>query len=275
MVNWMKATVFFADILGFSTLARLPRAIPALEALSDVARLLSKDHALAQYLQCPVWHQRYSLSDSIFMVGSEPVAAAAAAAEFFFNLAYYDATQNIPVLMRGALTIGEVRRTRPVFPETAKANLVGEAVVRAVRLENIGVKGPRLMVSKEVADCLKSSSTKWLLDRTSEGPYELLWLLPPEAAVTNGLMIADVARAAIRLALSAASDRDGGAAHYVSYLDLVVRSLLRLKSRFPEVADMVVEKALIRKLAPRLRRAFARHPAIAQDAARRLAGLLR
>jgi hypothetical protein len=114
MVNWMKATVFFADILGFSTLARLPRAIPALEALSDVARLLSKDHALAQYLQRPVWYQRYGLSDSIFMVGREPVAASAAAAEFFFNLAYYNATQNIPVLMRGALTIGEVRRTRPV-----------------------------------------------------------------------------------------------------------------------------------------------------------------
>jgi hypothetical protein len=88
--------------------------------------------------------------------------------------------------------------------------------------------------------------------------------------VTNGLMIADVARAAIGLALLAPSNSDG-AEHYVSYLDLVVRSLLRLKSRFPEVADMVVEKALIRKLAPRLRRAFARHPAIAQ----RLAGLLR
>ncbi len=68
MVNSMKETVFFADVLGFSSRARLARAASAIEALSDVAHILSKDHAVARYLQLPVWRQRYALSDSIFLV---------------------------------------------------------------------------------------------------------------------------------------------------------------------------------------------------------------
>ncbi len=155
--------------------------------------------------------------------------------------------------MRGAITIGEVRRAQPIFPETATANLVGEAVVRAVQLENSGTKGPRLMVAKEVADCLRSSSARWLLDRSPGCPHELLWLLPPDGAVTDGQAIGDVAAVAVRLALMATPGSEG-AQHYLAYLDLVMRSLLRLKRRFAAAARAAVEKAQIRKLETRLRR---------------------
>jgi hypothetical protein len=250
MVNSMKETVFFADVLGFSSRARLARGASAIEALSDVAHILSKDHAVARYLQLPVWRQRYGLSDSIFLVGSEPLAAAAAAAEFFFNLAYYNATQASPVLMRGAITIGEVRRALPIFPETAKES---EAVVRAVQLENSGTKGPRLMVAKELAECLKASSARWLLDRAPGCPHELLWPLPPDGAVTDGPAIGDVAAVDVRLTLMATPGSDG-AQHHLAYLDLVMRSLLRLQRRFPAAARAAVDRAQIRKLETRLRR---------------------
>src|SRR5208282_5242284 len=131
----MEAAVFYADILGFAQLATRPRARGALEQLSDVAHLLSTEDSLAKYLQRPVWRRRYGLSDSIFLVGDDVIEASAAAAAFFFNLAFYNATQNVPALMRGAITFGEVRQTRGIFPETGKENVVGEAVIRAVKLE--------------------------------------------------------------------------------------------------------------------------------------------
>lgn len=246
----MSVTVFYADVLGFSNLSALPSAAAAAEALSDIAHILSTDHALAQYLQRPLWRQRYALSDSMFLVGRDPVAASAAAAEFFFNLAYYNASQDRPVLMRGAITFGQVRRTKPIFPESGKANLIGEAVVRAVQLEGSGVKGPRLLVSSEVVKLLKKSRLKWLVDKRPGCPDEVLWLLPPEGTAADGLMIADVAAVAVRLALAAESE---AVDQYAAYVDLVVRSLLRLRERFPEAANVCVEGARIGKLEPRLK----------------------
>jgi hypothetical protein len=253
MVNLMKAALFYADILGFSALAARPGARRALEQLSDVAHLLSTEDSLARYLQRPVWHARYGLSDSIFLASDDPVEACAAAAEFFFNLAFYNAGQGVPVLMRGAITFGEVREARAIFPETARKNLVGEAVVRAVQLERSGGKGPRLLISTEVAQTLRESKLKPLLDGAKKGAGELLWLLPPEISTANGLLIGDVVAAAVRLLLSA---RRGSPAfdHYVAYLDLCLRSLLRLKRRLPEVADVAIKKGDIKKH----RRALAR-----------------
>jgi hypothetical protein len=253
MVNWMKATLFYADILGFSALAAWPRARRALEQLSDVAHILSTEDSLARYLQRPVWRTRYGLSDSIFLVGAAPIEACAAAAEFFFNLAFYNATQSAPVLMRGAITFGEVRRTRAIFPETAPANLVGEAVVRVVQLERSGAKGPRLLISAEVARALKKSKLNSLLDTTEDGAAELLWLLSPDVSLTDGLLIGDVVAAAARLALGSAYRREA-VEHYIAYLDLCVRSLLRLKRHLPEAAEVALRKAAIKKLRHRLDR---------------------
>jgi hypothetical protein len=273
MVNLMKAIVFYADILGFSKLARRPRARGALEQLSDVAHLLSTEDSVAKYVQRPVWRRRYGLSDSIFLVGDDAIQAPAAAAEFFFNLAFYNATQDVPTLMRGAITFGEVHQTRGIFPETAKENVVGEAVVRAVQLERSGAKGPRLLISPEVAQALKQSRLSPLLDSTREGVLELLWLLPPDVSLTDGLLVGDVVAAAVRLALS--PSRREAAPHHIAYLDLAMRSLIRLKRYDPEAAEVAIRKAAIKKLRDRLDRALNRPEDDAQSTRQALARLLR
>jgi len=65
---------------------------------------------------------------------------------------------------------------------------------------------------------------------------ELLWLLPPDPAAANGDMIAAVAQAAVGLFERHHSSDSRIAAHYVGYLDLVTRALLRLKGRNATVA---------------------------------------
>jgi hypothetical protein len=208
---------------------------------------------IAKYLQRSVWRERYGLSDSIFLVGKDTIEASAAAAEFFFNLAFYNATQDRPVLMRGAITLGEVHRTGPIFPETAKANLVGEAIVRAVELEKSGAKGPRLLVSAEIAAALRKSKLKSLVDRTTAGTNELLWLLSPDVHRAEGLDVGDIVAAAARLALNAGVN-SAVREHYASYLDLAIRSLLKLKTALPEAADLALKKAQIRTLRVKLSR---------------------
>jgi hypothetical protein len=270
----MKAPVFYADILGFAELAIRPRALGALEQISDVAHLLSTEDSLAKYLQRTVWRRRYGLSDSIFLVGDDVIEASAAAAAFFFNLAFYNATQHVPTLMRGAITFGEVRQARGIFPETGKENVVGEAVVRAVKLEKSGAKGPRLLISPEVAEALKKSKLNSLLDTTRDGACELLWLLSPEISLTDGLMVGDVADVALRLALSPAAGRET-ALHYVAYLDLAIRSLLRLKRYAPEAADIAIKKASIEKCRDRLDRVLDRLGSDGQSTRSALARLLK
>ena len=221
------ATVFFADILGFSAMASTPGAQPAAGALADMARLFRADK-LGRHLRG---------------------TAAAEAAGFCFDLAFYNsASLEGAVLLRGALTFGEVRELDPLFPETGKANVVGEAVVRAVVLEKSGPKGPRLLVSDELAARLDT----WLLDRPDGGPSELLWLLPPEGDPVNPEMIGDVARSAVELFLRHSTG--GAAAHYAAYLDLVARSLLRLRARERERAALAIERSGIRRASPALER---------------------
>jgi hypothetical protein len=243
------AVVFFADVLGFSALSRVANATPAIDALSDLATLFSTQSSIARYLQAPAWRRRYGLSDSIFLVADDPRAACAAAAEIFFNLAFSNSQSDDAVLLRGAVTMGDVREIGPLFPETAVANLVGEAVVRAVRLEKSGAKGPRLLVSDEVVGALPADFASWMVDRTAEASAELLWLLTPDPNATEPLMIGDVCGAACRLMLAQLKDAEA-APHLVAYLDLLARSLSRLRQRDASAADATLATFDFRAVRP-------------------------
>lgn len=251
-----RAVLFFADVLGFSHMASQPGAGRALSALTDVARLF-KDDAVGRVLRGS-WKSRYGLSDSLMLVGSDAATAAADAARFAFSLAFYHSeTPEGAVLVRGALVSGEVRETGPLFPETGRANLVGEALVRAVLLEKGGAKGPRLLVSKEVARRLST----WLLDDSTAsdaqgGGAELLWPLPPEPDLPDADLIGAVARSAVTLFERHAQGEAGE--HYTAYLDLVARSLLRLREDHPAVAKAVVESSRLARAVPLLERLLRR-----------------
>ena len=243
------AVVFFADVLGFSARSRAATAAPAIDALADLATLFSTQDAIARYLQAPVWHRRYGLSDSLFLVADDPVAACAAAAEIFFNVAFYNSQVDDAVLLRGAITEGEVREIGPLFPETASANLVGEAVVRAVQLEKCGAKGPRLLVSDEFVSALPADLAGWLLDRVPEEPAELLWPLAPDPKGAEPLMVADVGRAATRLLLTQWQDEEA-APHLVAYVDLLARAVERWRGRDAKAAEAVLANADFRRVRP-------------------------
>jgi hypothetical protein len=241
--------VFFADVLGFSALSRAANAAGAIDALTDLATIFSTRSNVARYLQAAAWRRRYGLSDSIFLVADDPTAACAAAAEIFFNLAFYNSQAEDTVLLRGAITMGEVREIGPLFPETASANLVGEAVARAVKLEGCGAKGPRLLASDEVVGALPAEFTSWMLDRTAEGPAELLWPLAPDPKAAEPLMIADVCRAATRLLLRQWQDAEA-APHLVAYLDLLARALERLRERDANAAQTTLAMVDFRAVKP-------------------------
>jgi class 3 adenylate cyclase len=242
MVKTMVKTVLFADVLGFSNLAKTPGAGGAADALSDLAHLLSSEDELVKILHSSAWTERYGLSDSIFLVSPEPVQACRAASELFFDLAYVNHQVEAPVLLRGAITIGESLRVKPIFPDSATANLVGEAVVRAVKLETAGPKGPRLLLSEETAQAWEGSEqpASWLLNRDTKGQAELLWLLPPDPDSANGLLIGEVCRTAFRLARANGAHPSFGC-HYIGYLDLAVRSLERLLEHHPKEGAIAIQ----------------------------------
>lgn len=222
----MLSTVFFADVLGFSAVSLNDAAI-AEQALDDVALLFSNQEEITRLLQIgDPWTARYGLSDSIFLIAEDAVAAAEAAARFFFRLAYLNASVSSRVLMRGALVRGEVRQRVPIFAESAKGNVVGEAVVKATMLEKSGAKGPRLLLDDAVAAELAGKPGAWLLDET-EGPKELLWILPPDPRRIDLALLRPVVGAAADAFLNAPEHI---AEHYVAYIDLVLRSLLRLRT---------------------------------------------
>jgi hypothetical protein len=273
MVNSMNRTVFFADVLGFSALSRTPGALGAADALSDLALLLSSEDELATLLQSPVWAERYGLSDSIFLVAENSVRACAAAAEFFFNLSYVNHTAETPVLLRGGIAFGEAIQIRPIFPESAKFNLVGEAVVRAVRLESDGPKGPRLLLTEEVAQALETSAQaeSWLLNRNEQGTAEVLWLLPPDPAQANGIQIGEVCRTAFRLAKKHGSHPAFGY-HYRGYLDLAVRSLQRLLATVPKEGATALKISGLKEEAPSLTPLLSTPETILLDRLRSLTG---
>jgi hypothetical protein len=253
MVKMVK-TVFYADLLGFASLSAAPGAAPAVDALSDLATIFSQASDLAHFLQASAWTRRYGLSDSIFLVADDPAQACAAAAEIFFNLAFYRSPNGDGPLLRGAIAHGEVQEVGPLFPETASFNVVGEAVVRAVRLEQSGAKGPRLLLAPEVRDALyagPADGPRWMAD-TDGGVDELLWILPPEPREFDALAIADVIRAAANLLTRMAADVSAASAvaHALAYVDLTARALLRLRERSPAVgADTIAYARVTRRRA--------------------------
>jgi len=228
--------VFFADILGFGALSLVPGAEGAQDALSAVSGLLDRSDVLGDLLNWPGWEERYALSDSLFLVSSDVEGAVAAAAEVFFNLAFITHAGSAPVLMRGGLAQGEAFQVPPIFPASAKANLVGAAVVKAVRLEGSALKGPRLFLDEATADQIQRSSAnvKDLLNRQGDS-WDLLWLLPPVLTRANGELIGQLCQRIIALV-----ERHGRtpsiAQQYLGYLDLMVRSLVRLSEQSPEQA---------------------------------------
>lgn len=227
------STVFFADVLGFSALS-VTDAASAEQALDDVALLFSDQHEITRLLQVgDPWTARFGLSDSIFLIADDAAAAASASARFFFRLAYLNSSIPTRVLMRGALVQGEVRQRGPIFAESAKGNVVGEAVVKATMLEKSGAKGPRLLLDDAVAAELAGQPAAWLLDET-EGPKELLWILPPDPGDLDVSHLRPVVGAAADAFLNAP---EHVAEHYVAYIDLVLRSLLRLRSVDRSMAD--------------------------------------
>jgi len=244
----MSSVIFFADVLGFSALSTNDVG-RAERALDDVALLFSDQDEITKLLQLgSPWTGRYGLSDSIFLIAANAPAAASAAARFFFHLAYLNASVSERVLMRGALARGEVRQCGPIFAESAKGNVVGDAVVKAVGLEKSGAKGPRLLLDDGVASELSGSPVSWLLS-DEEGPKELLWILPPDPADVDPSHLRPVVAAAAEAFLNAPNDV---AEHYRAYVDLVLRSLLRLQVDHRDVAKALIDSIDSHAIARRL-----------------------
>src|SRR3990172_2127185 len=139
-----REAVFYFDVLGFRHMAA-GTADAAVDALSDLAEILRIPEI---FDRTGDWSRRYALSDSVFLTRQDPVEALRCASELVFNLVQLSAAREEPILVRGALTFGEVRHVRGIFlTATDPANLVGEAVVEAVALsEAYGLKGPRILL---------------------------------------------------------------------------------------------------------------------------------
>jgi hypothetical protein len=230
-----SGAIFYADILGFADKAAAGES--ALDALSDLALILSDRDEISKLLQegAP-WKERLGLSDSIFLVADDAVAAARAAAELFYQLAYLNASrpQNA-VLLRGAIATGEYEVLPAIFAESATKNLVGAGVVAAVRLESSGVKGPRLLLDEASAALIKSSGLAYAL--RSADVAEMLW---PIIDMADGIDLANlrpVFRGACNVILEGL--RTEAADHFVAYAELIGLCLDRLADR-----DAAMAKAL-------------------------------
>lgn len=87
-----------------------------------------------------------------------------------------------PVLFRGGLAFGDVLETAPMGlfnnQKTTVGNLMGEAVVRAVRIGEMGVKGPRIVFDKSVYEQLNNDARLYCREMPEEAfkdYYEILW----------------------------------------------------------------------------------------------------
>jgi len=263
----VDSLVFFADVLGFSELSRQGASSGAARALDDIALLFSDHQEIAQHLNAgSPWTERYGLSDSIVLLALDPVAAVTAASEFFFDLAWLNvATPEQRVLMRGSITRGDVKKVPPIFKETGTANVIGEAVVRAVLMEKSGAKGPRLLIDDGVAHAIADAPCAWLIDRAESIP-EVLWLLPVDP--TGDLFrLRAIAEGIVRSFLAA----EGAAAiHYVAYVDLLIRSLTRLRQHREQEALALVTRIHLDAIEARLEDILSRDAPLEHRALRRL-----
>ena len=112
------------------------------------------------------------------------------------------------------------------------ANLVGDGVLEAVRLEQVGLKGPRLFLADALVRRLETQDrqlVRWLLRPTAApGVWEVLWPLPDGPAALEGdeLTIKDLCVLAIRLLRPHGGQPNYGE-HYREFLLLVSRSIER------------------------------------------------
>jgi hypothetical protein len=95
--------VFYADVLGFSRMSSASGAESTVDALSDLAVVLSDTGDIARFLRRGRWRARYGLSDSLFLVGNDVVATCGSGAELYYSLAYLNSHADRDlVLLRGS-----------------------------------------------------------------------------------------------------------------------------------------------------------------------------
>lgn len=225
-------TVFYFDVLGFRQMAG-GAAQSAVAALSDLAELL-RSPAIAQ--QTEQWSHRYSLSDSVFLTHPDPVQALRQAGDLVFNLVSLNLTKDDPVLVRGALAHGEVRHLQGIFLSSEEpANLLGDAVVEAVKLEHsIGLKGPRIFLSERLAHTIAAADkalAEWQLCPTAApGVWEVLWLLPSNPAdfAQDELAVKDLCDLALQLLRTKGGHAEYGA-QYREFALLAGRCIERVE----------------------------------------------
>lgn len=221
------ATIFYADILGFSRLSQVDVG-QAAEALEDLTTLFSTEDELARYVQRDApWSRRFALSDSMLLIADETESAVLAAGAMFFSATYLNASVPEKIfMMRGSIVRGDWHELNGLFPETAARNAVGPGVAEAVMLEKSGAKGPRLIVSAPVRDSIESSGIRRLL--SSDGGHdELLWPLAQRGGDPDLSML--------RPLFDGAWERtrvgwDDAAIHYAGFAGLLLRSIERLRS---------------------------------------------
>ncbi len=224
-----REVVFYFDILGFRTKSG-GQADAAVDALTDLATLLGTDaiaHLMGQ------WHHRYALSDSVFLTHSDPDTAVRQAATLVFNLVNLTLNDEEPLLVRGAMAKGEVRHLKGIFLQNQEpANLVGQGVVDAVELEQqSGLKGPRLLLSEDLACAVSQPLADWLIRTTSTpGVCEALWLLPgnPTDFPSEELSVKSFCDRALEL-FKVYGGHSVHGAHYREFLLLAARSVERAR----------------------------------------------
>jgi len=221
-----REAVFYFDVLGFRQMAESAPG-GAVDALSDLAAALSHEQL---FPGAQTWGHRYALGDSVFLTHADASAAIEQASDLVFNLFQFNRAR--PFLIRGAVAYGEVEHVKGIFPSGDEtANLVGPGVVQAIVLEQTsGLKGPRILLSENLAKGVAASLREWLLRATSTpGVWEVLWLLPsnPSAVAECEDGIRGVCETALDL-LPLGGHATAGA-HYREFVLLAARALERLR----------------------------------------------
>ena len=225
-------TGFYFDVLGFRHMAG-GTAQTAMTALSDVAEML-RSPAIAQHTEH--WSHRYALSDSVFLTHPDPAQSLRQAGDVVFTMVSVNLTTDDPVLVRGALAHGEVRHVKGIFLRSKEpANLVGDAVVEAVKLEQTaGLKGPRIFVPEPLAHTIAAADralADWQLRPTSApGVWEVLWVLPstPADFAHDELAVKDLCALALQLLKTKGGHAEYGA-QYREFALLAGRCIERVE----------------------------------------------
>lgn len=223
------------------------------------------------------------MSDSVFILSKDPDKVAAQLSTFLYNSFIYgghafanpDSSNVIqqdikelrvsesgevnrdlvqenwyPVLFRGGISYGDVE----VIPSPAicngqehtVSNVVGPGVVQAVRLEQSGFSGPRILCDHEFKDQLRGPATKYY--RREGDAWELLWpgfqYLEDDNERAQSYELGELFYPALNLwrHFSGKSPER----HYRAFLELIVRSHLAFaeSTSDPELVNEFLHKKL-------------------------------